>query len=133
MVLVNLGTTYLKQERFPPAERVLELATKTDPTLAPAYCRLAYCYYRQRRYQQAIDTYGHSLELDETMADAHAGLGVVYMTMYLLDSSAAKHYEKAIESWHRSLELNPDQPVLKRLLAKYNRHQTAPPGLLSGN
>jgi len=53
------------------------------------------------------------------MAEAHAGRGVVRMAMYLQDTTDIESRRLAIEHWHRSLELNPNQPKLRELIAKY--------------
>ena len=63
-------------------------------------------------YQQAV-------ELDEKMPDAYAGLGVVRMAMYLKDPGNGELRRQAVEHWHRSLELNPNQPKVRKLVDKY--------------
>jgi hypothetical protein len=53
------------------------------------------------------------------MPQAEAGLGVVRMAMYLQDKENIELRRQAVENWHRSLELDPDQPRLRKLVRKY--------------
>jgi hypothetical protein len=39
--------------------------------------------------------------------------------MFLQDSSKSELRQMAIEHWHRSLELNPQQPKIRELIEKY--------------
>jgi len=41
------------------------------------------------------------------------------MAMYLQDGSKPEFRQAAIEHWHRSLEIQPDQPKIRNLIAKY--------------
>ena len=50
------------------------------------------------------------------------------MTQYLAEPGHDDYREAAVEAWHQSLELNPDQPKLRPLLEKY-RVKTPPPPL----
>ncbi|MCK6455416.1 MAG: tetratricopeptide repeat protein [Phycisphaerae bacterium] len=128
MVLVNLGTTYLKQGRINAGVAAFRRAIQIEPTLAIAHQRLGYCYYRNGAFDQALAAYGRSIELDAKSAEAHAGRGVVFMTMYLRNKSRLELRTQALDHWHRSLELDSNQPRLKSLLAKY-----APPSRAGGS
>ena len=119
IVLVNLATTYLKQGRFRLAEIALNKALQMDPHLSMAYERMGHALYRQEKYDQAIDTYERAIRLNPRDAVAYAGLGVVRMRQLLMDPSRTALRDQAVEQWHRSLELEPQQPKLRKLLAKY--------------
>jgi len=41
-----------------------------------------------------------------------------------------QHRDRAIEHWHQSLEIDPDQPRIRRLLEKYAKPQDNPEALL---
>lgn len=130
MVLVNLGTTYIKQNRLQAAMETLRAAVKQDPQLSVAYQWLGYCYHRSGRYDEALAAYGSALQYDPKNAEANAGRGIVYMTMYLRSRRQPQLRELALEHWHRSLELDSNQPRLRDLVAKYgnpnsNETQTA--------
>lgn len=119
LVHVNLGTIYLKQGRFPAATNSFELALKLNPDLAIAHERLGYCRYRQQRYDEALQSYDRALTLDPKQGEALAGRGVVRMTIYLRHPERGEFRDRAIEDWHSSLELIPNQPKLRELIAKY--------------
>jgi tetratricopeptide (TPR) repeat protein len=119
VVLVNLATVYLNQERFATAQRTLVAALRIAPNLSLAHERLGYCHWRGQRYDEAATDYQTAIELNEKNSRAFAGYGVVRMTQYLKDPEQVAYRAEAIESWHRSLEVDPDQPKLRALIQKY--------------
>ena len=119
MVLVNLATTLLKQDRFANARKALARAIEAAPDLAIAYERLGYCHFRMRDYERALTNYDWAATLDSEMPGAHSGLGVVRMAMHLESPNDLDLRRRAIGHWHRSLEIEPDQPRIRNLLAKY--------------
>jgi tetratricopeptide (TPR) repeat protein len=132
MVLVNLATTLMKQERYASAWRALERAVEMDPGLAVAYERLGYCYFHQRDYAAAARNYEWAATLDPKMPEALAGLGVVRMAMHLQNPQDVESRRLAVECWHRSLELRPDQPRIRNLVKKYQRPGDDQAALLLG-
>ena len=66
-----------------------------------------------------MESYQTAAELNDKNARAHAGYGVVRMTQYLKDPQQVAYREEAIESWHRSLEIDPEQSKLRELIEKY--------------
>ncbi len=127
IVLVNLATVYLNQERWEAAHRTLQVALGMDPNLSPGHERMGYCLWREQAYDKAAESYRKAIELDGHNAAAHAGLGVVLMTLYLDHPDDANKRDTAVEEWHRSLELKPDQPKLKALVEKYRTRYEKPP------
>lgn len=119
MVLVNLGTTYIKQNRMDAAIETFRRAAKVDPRLSAAHQWIGFCQYRSGRYDESLASYGKALQLDPKNAEAHAGRGIVFMAMYLRSSRQPELRDLALEHWHRSLELDSNQPRLQALLAKY--------------
>ena len=119
VVLVNLATVYLNQERWTTARRTLEATLQMAPNLSVAHERLGYCNWREQKLDEAAESYGQAVELNVKNARAHAGYGVVRMTQYLNEPALVAYREEAIESWHRSLELDSDQPKLRSLIEKY--------------
>jgi hypothetical protein len=49
---------------------------------------------------------------------------------YLQDNSRNDLRDRALEYWHRSLELDPDQPKIRTLVAKYQPRKTNPETVL---
>lgn len=132
IVHVNLGTTYLKQDRLSAAINSFELAIRMDPKLPVAHERLGYCRYRQGDYEAALASYTKAVELDARLADAFGGRGIVEMTLFLKNKDRSEFRNRAVEDWHRSLELEPNQPKLRALLVKYvGEKKPAEPDMLS--
>lgn len=132
MIVVNWATTLIKQERFREADTLLKRAIECAPGLAMAHERLAYCLFRQGHYDQATASYDRAIELDGKLASAHAGRGAVLMARYLQDRADQDLRMSAIDSWHRSLELDPDQPRIKALVRKYQPANPDPEQVLLG-
>lgn len=126
IVLVNLATVYLNQERWNTAHLALEKAVELDPKLASAHERLGYCLWREGDLPGALASYKRAIDLDMHNAAAFAGYGVVNMTLYLNEPEKLELRDRAVEAWHTSLELNPNQPKLSELLAKYSPKQDRP-------
>jgi hypothetical protein len=53
-------------------------------------------------------------------------MGVVQMTEFILDPARTDRRDRALEAWERSLELDPNQPDLVRLVSKYAPDRAAP-------
>jgi len=121
LVLVNLAQTYMNQDRLKMARQALQQAIAMDAGLAVAHEALGYCLFRMRLFDLAADSYTSALAYDWQLPRAHAGLGSIDMLKYLGEQSADReaHRDQAIEHWHQSLEINPDQPKIRRLLEKY--------------
>ena len=105
-------------------EGLIELAIRLDPRLAVAHERLAECRRRQGRLDEALEGFTRALALDGRSADAYCGRGSTEMTLFLKDSKRGDMRDRAIEDWHRSLELEPDQPRLRTLVARYTPRGT---------
>lgn len=132
LVLVNLAQTYMNQDRFKIAKATLEKAIAMDPYLAPAHEALGYCLFRMRRYLESSIAYNDALSLDPRRAKAHVGLGSIKMLQYLKNKSHDTLREAALEHWHRALEADPNQPLVRDLIAKYERRSRDPLDTLLG-
>jgi tetratricopeptide (TPR) repeat protein len=97
-----------------------------DPQLAPAHEALGYCLFRLREFDAAEEAYDRALAYDWRRPRAHAGLGSINMLRYLEDKTQTSHRDRALEHWHRSLELDPDQPRIHKLLARYQPQRRDP-------
>ncbi|MBI4719368.1 MAG: tetratricopeptide repeat protein [Planctomycetes bacterium] len=126
LVLVNLAHTYMNQDRLKMARQSLEQAVRMDPQLAAAHEAMGYCLFRMREFDEAEGSYKQALACDWRLPRAHAGLGSIYMLRYLEDKSAVEWRERALDHWHRSLEISPDQPRIRKLLAQYKPRSDDP-------
>ena len=129
-ILVNLAYTYLNQDRVKMAQLALEQALKLDPELPSAHEALGFCYFRSQDYPKAEEAYATALQYNPRLPNAHAFLGSINMLKFLADPTDSRLRDRALESWHRSLELSPDQPKVRQLIAKYQPKQTEPDSVL---
>jgi DNA-binding winged helix-turn-helix (wHTH) protein/Flp pilus assembly protein TadD len=106
-------------------------AIDLDPTYAGAYVGLAECYVLRwvHGWTTALDTVAtakaaatRALDIDDSIAEAHATLGVLQM-MQERDWTGAKR------SFHRAIEIAPDYPTTRNWYANYlaarGRHDDA--------
>ena len=108
------------------ARAALEQAIQVDPQSAAVHEALGYCLFRTRDFEAAEQSYKQALAYDWRLSRAHAGLGSINMMMYLKDESLTGRRDRALEHWHRSLELNPDQPRISKLIAQYAPQKREP-------
>jgi tetratricopeptide (TPR) repeat protein len=128
--LVNLAHTYMNQDRLKMARQSLLQAIEMDRNLAASHEALGYCLFRSRDFGAAERAYNQALTCDWRLPRSHAGLGSIYMIRYLEDKTLAELRDRALEHWHRSLELNPDQPRIRKLLVEYKPRNDDPESLL---
>lgn len=132
LVLVNLARTYMNQDRFKMARGALKRAIEMDPEFAAAHEALGYCSFRTRDFQAAERAYSQALTLEWRLPRAHAGLGSIHMIRYLKDKTNTDQRDQALEHWHQSLELNPGQTRVRKLIARYRpRREDAATALLT--
>ena len=130
LVLVNLAHTYMKQDRLKISRATLETALRLDGQLAPAHEALGYCLFRMQDYEQAERAYKNAALSDPKLPNTFAGLGSIYALHYVQDKARTDLRDRALEYWHRSLELDPDQPRIQKLVAKYRPRNSDPETVL---
>jgi Flp pilus assembly protein TadD len=69
MVLLSLGSIYMREERFDEAVAVLERAVIADPNYMAAYPALGECRERLGEVDKARDAYTRALELAKASGD----------------------------------------------------------------
>ncbi len=118
-IYLNLAGEYLKEMKFAQARNVLETGLKLHPTPA-IHERLGLCYYKLGDPEQAKEAYQAALQMDGNYHAAMNGLGVVLMTQSLKSTPADVGLAReALAYWRRSLQVAPDQPIIKELVDKY--------------
>lgn len=125
-VLVNLARTYMNQNRHKIARLTLQHAIGLDSNLAASHEALGYCLFKTRDFGAAERAYQQALTCDGRLPRAHAGLGSIYMVRFLRDGTRMDLRDRALEHWHRSLEANPSQPRVRKLIARYRPKDTSP-------
>ena len=119
-VLMSLGSAYARQNRLKQAVNAYELAAAEDPTDPLPWEQIGSCYYRIGEHDKAEQAYLKAVELgSDGSAAAYRGLGVVYMTQFVLDQTQTELRDKALAAWHSSLEAKPNQKDLQKLVEKY--------------
>ncbi len=123
-----LSNRSLTREDQENAADLYRQAIAADPTYAPAYVGLASTYLvlwrRGLRPPEETLPLGRAaveraLELDETLAEAHAALGTV-LTAELRFGEAAREFQRALELNHGSAEVHRQYG---RLLSRVGRHE----------
>ncbi len=126
MVLVNLAQTYMHQNRLVIGQQALSQAIRMDAGLAPAHEALGYCFFRMNKTDKAEASYRQALTFDRNLPRALAGLGSINMLRYLDNANDVNSRDLAVEYWHRSLELDPTQTRIRKLLTKYQPKREDP-------
>jgi len=125
---VNLGLVYLRQNRLDLAMESFKQAVKVSPNSSLPWEQMGAVYYKQRNLKSAQGAYERALELNPRSATAHRGLGAVYVGQYLLQPNKEEILTAGMDEWNRSLEMDPNQPELVKLLEKYGlRESTTEP------
>lgn len=75
--LVNLGTIYYRQRKFPEAEKYYKDAIAADPGYPLAQFNLGNLYDEQGRLKEAVEYYRRALNLNPSYADAHFNLALL--------------------------------------------------------
>ena len=122
----------IELEQFDEAQRMLQRLLDNRSTL-DARERMAFLKFRSGRYQRALHHYGQVVDEAEALPEpqrlaepayirAINGRGVSLMAMYIQDGRREDRLrQQALEAWRKSLRLNPDQPRIKDLIARYQR------------
>ncbi len=124
-ILLNLGSTYMRQGMCKSALRSFHLSAKQDPEDPSAFRQIGECYYRLKDYDKSLKAYQQALSLDTRDATALRGLGTVRMTQFILDHRKKPELRQlGLTAWRQSLEIDPEQDDLKKLLKKYTPGET---------
>lgn len=124
-VWLSLGSTYMRLNRIKRALSAFKIAARQAPRDSTPWVMMGACHYHKRDFARAMAAYDKAIDLGPSNAKAYRGRGVVCMTLYVMDSKRFGMREKAIDSWHSSLELQPNQSDLRRLIEKYGQSFSA--------
>ena len=120
-IMIKLGAIYTNMKRFGPAKLILNQAIQTGPDQVEPHIALAYCHLMDGQWLQSLERYQIAIEIDSFSYKAYSGLGVTYMMLYLKNPGNKQSAFEALQAWHYSLELEADQPRIKKLVEKYSR------------
>ena len=99
-----LGPMYERQERFDEALRTYLRLEKVDSKLpVPILQAIAFIQHQKNEHDDALKYAKRALEADATSWRAHYLLGSIY--------AAKDQVQRAIQSYRRSIELAPNEPI----------------------
>lgn len=125
-LIMNLGATCMRQQRYQTAIGWFEIAARQDANLAAAHEQIGACYFQHRYFEKSLKAYEQAAAVEPGSAAAPRGIGAACMSLYILDRTRLDLRDRALEAWHRSLELRPDQKDLIQLLQKYTPRESPP-------
>ncbi|KKL93346.1 hypothetical protein LCGC14_1875600 [marine sediment metagenome] len=125
-VLLNLGSTYMRLRRMNEALNAFEMVARQTPTSPSPWVEMGACHYHLKDWPSALAAYEKAVAIDGNSAEGHRGVGVVYMTQFVGDQNNTALQGKALAAWHRSLDIDSNQPDLLRLVRKYTPGFTGP-------
>jgi tetratricopeptide (TPR) repeat protein len=100
----ELGSIYEEKKNYAEAERYLNQSIKNKPDKADAYTELGIVQRHLGRNADAVRSLDRAIELDPENGRAYMGLGDVYYY-------GTSEYQKAIDSYIKGLQYDPDNAV----------------------
>jgi len=97
---IHLGYVLLKQKRYADAQVWLEKTTQKQTRSPEAFYYLGVIAQEQGVNQKAVELFQRTIQLDPSFANAHIGLGAVYLKL--------KDYPRARQELEIGVKLNPD-------------------------
>ncbi len=118
-LLLSLIKALVHEKRYVDAKNTAEYLVKLDPS-ARAWERLGWCAFRLGDYQQSIESYRASVQVDPDYWPALNGVGCNALNTWLLSGKTeGSAFLEARQSFRRSLRANPDQQKVISLLSRY--------------
>ncbi len=118
-LLLSLIAALANEKRYVDARNTAEYLVKLDPS-ARAWERLGWCTFRLGSYQQSIEAYRESVQVDPFYWPALNGIGCNALNTWLLSGKTdGPAFLEARQALRRSLRANPDQQKVISLLSQY--------------
>lgn len=119
-LLLNLADSLGKSGRYQEMINTLGQLLRIDPS-AQAFERLGFAQFRLQRFDQALEAFTHSVELDNQHYPALNGMGVCLLNRYLLSEQGnVKARRDGVAALRRSLQINSEQPRIVDLVSRYS-------------
>ncbi|MEM7682137.1 MAG: tetratricopeptide repeat protein [Planctomycetota bacterium] len=123
-ILLGLANSHIQLGNYARALITLEtLERRVEGALSStSYERMGVAQFRLRRYEDALSSFQSALDQNPRDVSALNGVGATYMTLYL-EGEREDRYQRsrAIASWKRSVQINPSQPLIVDLIARYGK------------
>lgn len=118
-LLINVAESQGQLGHFEDMEGTLRHVVRIQPSAA-AWERLGSAQFRSRRYQDALESFRTSIQLDPSHYPAHNGIAVCLLNRYLWSGrNDIGALDGAVSSMRTSLRLRRDQPRILELLTRY--------------
>jgi tetratricopeptide (TPR) repeat protein len=116
---MNLLNAYAQSKRYREAVNAAGLLVKIAPT-ANSHERLGWAYFRLGDYVRSLDSYRESVRVDPQHWPGWNGVGVNLLNAWLQGGQKdASQLEQARSAFRKSLQINPDQLKVQKLLDTY--------------
>jgi tetratricopeptide (TPR) repeat protein len=110
----NLAVAYEKRGAFADGESYAERGTYENSEIPQLHKNLGDSHYRERRYEQALESYSRAIRLSPELGDD------IYFKLGNLHYRRQEH-EDAVKCWEKALELDPDNSIVKTNLEVLRR------------
>ncbi len=119
-LLLNMADSLNTLGRYAEMVGALDQLVRIEPN-AIAYERLGSGLFRLKRYEESLEAFEKSTELDPTHYPAFNGLAVCELNQYLWSSKTdGGARERAVEAMRKSLRIESNQPRIVELLRRYS-------------
>ncbi len=104
---------------LPELEAMMQAAATGNPPALRAYADALVMWSGAARLSEAIALYQRALELEPQNGFTHFRLGVAYRRRYESEFRQPNDFQRAIDSWARNLDLDPNQYISRRRIQQY--------------
>jgi len=119
-LLMNLANSLGKAGRYQEMVNTLGQLLREAPS-AQAYERLGFAQFRLQRYNEALEAFTHSVELDQQHFPALNGMGVCLLNRYLMsERQDATSRRQGVAALRKSLKIRHNQPRIVDLVSRYS-------------
>lgn len=118
-VLMNLGSIYFRLGRLKSALATYRSASRVAPKLASPHEQMGVCLFRLKKLDAAFDEFQTAIRINPHSPGAYRGYGVICMYKYVSDRSLTDLKNKSLWAWDFSLQLQPGQDDLIRLIERF--------------
>lgn len=118
-LLLNMAESLNQLQRYAEMVGALDQLVRIEPTEL-AYERLGSGLFRLKRYEDALNAFRKSTELDPDHYPAYNGIAVCELNQYLWSSKTdGGARERAVDAMRQSLRIDAKQPRIVELLRRY--------------
>jgi deoxyribonuclease-4 len=118
-LLINLLNAYAQSKRYREAVNAAGLLVRIAPT-ANSWERLGWACFRQGDFSRSLESYRESVRVDPQHWPGWNGVGVNMLNSWLQGGQKdTTQAEQAMAAFRKSLQINPEQVKVQKLLKTY--------------